>query len=227
MTYALVNYGCFDVSLAKASGWRSDFRYYNKWLALTRALLCVTVMFIINRWAALITFVVNSRIFLYVRRTKLVLTGNPIYRPTLVDLCSLVTYGHSLMIMWKRDFTRVIKIIFNDDPTVNIQYEQKDKGKTWLKNRTARVFYQTVVAPTVRQGVISLFQATIDYFNIIHDTLHLKYGIGILRLKTGHDFSHFFESDSADDDVDDDEESTIFNSLRVSISQNNNNINNK
>ncbi|CAF2862459.1 unnamed protein product [Rotaria sp. Silwood2] len=71
MTYALVNYGCFDVSLAKASGWRSDFRYYNKWLALTRALLCVTVMFIINRWAALITFVVNSRIFLYVRRTKL------------------------------------------------------------------------------------------------------------------------------------------------------------
>jgi hypothetical protein len=28
----------------------------------------------------------------------LVLTGNPIYRPALVDLCSLATYGHSLMI---------------------------------------------------------------------------------------------------------------------------------
>ncbi|CAF4208084.1 unnamed protein product, partial [Rotaria sordida] len=34
----------------------------------------------------------------------LILTGNPIYRPTLVDLCWLVTYGHSLMIMWKCDF---------------------------------------------------------------------------------------------------------------------------
>ncbi|CAF5124810.1 unnamed protein product, partial [Rotaria sp. Silwood1] len=30
MTYALVNYACFNVSLAKANGWRSDFRYYNK-----------------------------------------------------------------------------------------------------------------------------------------------------------------------------------------------------
>ena len=35
---------------------------------------------------------------------------------------------------------------------------------------------------------------TIDYFNIIHDALDLKYGIGILRLQAGLDFSDFFES---------------------------------
>jgi hypothetical protein len=34
---------------------------------------------------------------------------------------------------------------------------------------------------------------TIDYFNIIHDALHLKYGVGIFRLQTGLDFSDFFE----------------------------------
>ena len=34
--------------------------------------------------------------------------------------------------------------------------------------------------------------ATIEYFNIIHDALHLKYGIGILRLQTGLDFTDFF-----------------------------------
>lgn len=50
MTYALVNYSCFDASLARASGWRPAFRYYSKWLALTGALLCVGVMFIINWW---------------------------------------------------------------------------------------------------------------------------------------------------------------------------------
>lgn len=49
MTYALVNYSCFDASLAKASGWRPTFRYYNRWLALVGALLCVAIMFIINR----------------------------------------------------------------------------------------------------------------------------------------------------------------------------------
>jgi solute carrier family 12 sodium/potassium/chloride transporter 2 len=35
--------------------------------------------------------------------------------------------------------------------------------------------------------------ASIDYFNIIHDALHLNYGIGILRLQSGLDFSDFFE----------------------------------
>ena len=34
--------------------------------------------------------------------------------------------------------------------------------------------------------------ATIEYFNIVHDALFLEYGIGILRLKTGLDFSDFF-----------------------------------
>ena len=48
MTYALVNYACFDASIAKASGWRPAFRYYNKWLALIGALVCIAVMFVIN-----------------------------------------------------------------------------------------------------------------------------------------------------------------------------------
>ena len=35
-------------------------------------------------------------------------------------------------------------------------------------------------------------EATIDYFNILHDALDLKYGVGILRLQSGLDFSDFF-----------------------------------
>jgi len=35
-------------------------------------------------------------------------------------------------------------------------------------------------------------ETTIDYFNIIHDALDLKYGVGILRLQSGLDFSDFF-----------------------------------
>ncbi|CAF1426398.1 unnamed protein product [Rotaria magnacalcarata] len=270
MTYALVNYACFDASLAKASGWRPAFRYFNKWLALIGALLCVGVMFIINWWAALTTFVVSSGIFLYVRTTKpeinwgssvqahtyrraldathkldtiqehvknfrpqmLVLTGNPMYRPALVDFCSLVTHGHSLMICGN---------VSLNDPTVNIQFDQKDEGETWLKKRAAKAFYQPIVAPTVRQGAIALLQCVgvgkirpnvvvlgfkndwlikadtaIDYFNIIHDALHLKYGIGILRLQSGLDFSDFFGPDLPDDDDDDDDDEADAVSLGVS-----------
>ncbi|CAF1021877.1 unnamed protein product [Rotaria sordida] len=265
MTYALVNYSCFDASLAKASGWRPAFRYYNKWLALIGALLCVGIMFIINRYTALVTLVITYGIFLYVRTKKpevnwgssvqahtyrraldatlklgsvqehvknfrpqmLVLTGNPIYRPALVDLASLVTHGHSLMICGN---------VILDDPSVNIKlYEQKDSGELWLKKRNSKAFYQPVVAPTVRQGTMGLLQCvgvgkmrpnvvflgfkndwltkpqlTFDYFNIIHDALDLSYGVGILRLQAGLDFSDFFESDlpeDQDDDEDDNEDS--------------------
>ncbi|CAF0850672.1 unnamed protein product [Adineta steineri] len=279
MTYALVNYACFDASLAKASGWRPGFRYYNKWLALIGAVCCIAVMFVINWWAALITFLVNIGIFLYVRTTKpeinwgtsvqahtyrraldathkldtiqehvknfrpqmLVLTGNPINRPALVDLFSLVAHGHSLMICCN---------VILEDPSVNIIYDQKDEGETWLKQRAAKAFYQRVVAPTIRQGAIALLQCvgvgklrpnvvvlgfkndwsikadtTIDYFNIIHDALHLKYGVGILRLQTGLDFSDFFEPDLPDDDDDDDdednEESVMSSPLRGTKSHHN------
>ncbi|CAF4734391.1 unnamed protein product, partial [Rotaria socialis] len=79
----------------------------------------------------------------------LVLTGNPMYRPALVDFCSLVTHGHSLMICGN---------VSLNDPTVNIQFDQKDEGETWLKKRAAKAFYQPIVAPTVRQGAIALLQ---------------------------------------------------------------------
>ncbi len=35
-------------------------------------------------------------------------------------------------------------------------------------------------------------EAAVDYFNIIHDALDLKYGVGLLRLQSGLDFSDFF-----------------------------------
>ena len=129
---------------------------------------------------------------------------------------------------------------------MNIQYEQKDECELWLKKRTPKAFYQRVVSPTLRQGVIYLLQAvgigklrpnvlmlgfkndwlskadaTIDYFNIIHDSLHLKYGIGLFRLQSGLDFSDFFEDvpddndDDNDDDDDDNDESVAYTPQRT------------
>jgi len=48
--------------------------------------------------------------------------------------------------------------MIKDDPTVNIQYDQKDESEIWLRKRTAKAFYQPVVAPTLRQGAIALLQ---------------------------------------------------------------------
>lgn len=53
------------------SGWRPSFKYYNKWLSLLGAILCLAVMFIINWWAALITFTIVAILYVYVHHRKL------------------------------------------------------------------------------------------------------------------------------------------------------------
>jgi solute carrier family 12 (sodium/potassium/chloride transporter), member 2 len=70
MSYALINYSCFDASIAKTPGWRPSFKYYNKWVSLFGAIICLVVMFIIKWWSALLTFFVIAGLYVYVRQTR-------------------------------------------------------------------------------------------------------------------------------------------------------------
>nr|AIL54060.1 NKCC2 [Sciaenops ocellatus] len=69
-SYALINFSCFHASYAKSPGWRPAYKYYNMWLSLLGALLCCVVMFVINWWAALITYAIEILLYLYVTVKK-------------------------------------------------------------------------------------------------------------------------------------------------------------
>ncbi|XP_061924183.1 solute carrier family 12 member 1 [Entelurus aequoreus] len=69
-SYALINFSCFHASYAKSPGWRPAYKYYNMWLSLLGALLCCAVMFVINWWAALITYALEILLYLYVTVKK-------------------------------------------------------------------------------------------------------------------------------------------------------------
>ncbi|NXD61532.1 S12A1 protein, partial [Eolophus roseicapillus] len=69
-SYALINFSCFHASHAKSPGWRPAFRYYNMWVSLFGALLCCGVMFVINWWAALITYAIELFLYIYVTYKK-------------------------------------------------------------------------------------------------------------------------------------------------------------
>ncbi|XP_061819887.1 solute carrier family 12 member 1 [Nerophis lumbriciformis] len=69
-SYALINFSCFHASYAKSPGWRPAYKYYNMWLSLLGALLCCGVMFVINWWAALITYALEILLYLYVTVKK-------------------------------------------------------------------------------------------------------------------------------------------------------------
>ncbi|XP_055540549.1 bumetanide-sensitive sodium-(potassium)-chloride cotransporter isoform X1 [Wyeomyia smithii] len=68
--YCLVNFSTFHASLAKPVGWRPTFRFYNMWLSLLGAILCIAVMFLISWPTALITFAVVLALYLFVSYRK-------------------------------------------------------------------------------------------------------------------------------------------------------------
>ncbi|XP_068616528.1 solute carrier family 12 member 1 [Brachionichthys hirsutus] len=69
-SYALINFSCFHASYAKSPGWRPGYKYYNMWLSLLGALLCCAVMFVINWWAALLTYAIEILLYIYVTVKK-------------------------------------------------------------------------------------------------------------------------------------------------------------
>ncbi len=57
-------------SVMLSPGWRPAYKYYNMWLSLLGALLCCVVMFIINWWAALLTYAIEILLYIYVTVKK-------------------------------------------------------------------------------------------------------------------------------------------------------------
>lgn len=68
--YTIINFSCFHASFSKSPGFRPAFRYYNKWTSLVGSVLCLCVMFIINWWTALLTFVLILFLFIYIHYRK-------------------------------------------------------------------------------------------------------------------------------------------------------------
>ncbi|KAJ8247848.1 hypothetical protein GJAV_G00251200 [Gymnothorax javanicus] len=69
-SYALINFSCFHASYASSPGWRPGYRLYNMWLSLFGAVLCCAVMFVINWWAALLTYAIEIFLYIYVTVKK-------------------------------------------------------------------------------------------------------------------------------------------------------------
>lgn len=48
LTYGLVNFSCFAVSMARSPGWRPTLRFYHPLLALFGAVLCLFMMIMVR-----------------------------------------------------------------------------------------------------------------------------------------------------------------------------------
>lgn len=172
------------------------------------------------------------------RPNFLVLTGAPTTRPALCDIVAAITKNRSLMIC--------ANIITDSVDKYNIDYV------SWMHKRKYKSFYSELRSPSMRTGAFSMMQtvgigklrpntlmigfkndwqvdkieSVIDYYELINDAFLLKFGICILRLDGGLDYSDLLdnfstEKDSSSSESESEGESALSNSEDTNLKKQN------
>uniref|UniRef100_S4R6A1 Solute carrier family 12 member 2 n=1 Tax=Petromyzon marinus TaxID=7757 RepID=S4R6A1_PETMA len=182
-SYALINFSCFHASLAKSPGWRPAFKYYNMWVSLFGAALCCGVMFVINWWAALVTYVIIFSLYIYVTYQKPDVNWGSSTQRALhgraVNLCVNVTklvkdvcacVGRQCLVLTGPPESRPALVDFVHAFTKNVGLmvcshvcveltANASKQHQYLLRQRRKAFYSAVCADDLRGGTLHFLQA--------------------------------------------------------------------
>ncbi|XP_043502652.1 bumetanide-sensitive sodium-(potassium)-chloride cotransporter [Polistes fuscatus] len=186
--YTLINFSTFHASLARPIGWRPTFKYYNMWLSLVGSVLCVSVMFLISWWTALITLFVVLALYLVVSYRKPDVnwgstTQAQSYNNALTAIQQLdrveehvKNYRPQLLVLTGVPSARVSLVDFAHHITKNqslficghivetsISYKTRNnmvaKCTSWFRANKIKAFYSVVDGANFQDGATSLLQA--------------------------------------------------------------------
>ncbi|XP_043285167.1 bumetanide-sensitive sodium-(potassium)-chloride cotransporter [Venturia canescens] len=187
--YTLVNFSTFHASLARPIGWRPTFKYYNMWLSLAGAILCVAVMFLISWWTALITLSVVLGLYLIVAyrkpdvnwgsTTQAQTYNNALtavqqldrveehvknYRPQLLLLSGTPSERMGLVNFAYRITKRQSLLICGNIIEIPVSYKTRasmtTKSTGWFRSHKIKAFYTLADGVTFQQGATSFLQAS-------------------------------------------------------------------
>uniref|UniRef100_A0A8D3CHC7 Solute carrier family 12 member 1 n=1 Tax=Scophthalmus maximus TaxID=52904 RepID=A0A8D3CHC7_SCOMX len=187
-SYALINFSCFHASYAKSPGWRPGYKYYNMWLSLMGALLCCVVMFVINWWAALLTYAIEILLYIYVTVKKpdvnwgsstqavtfvsavsnaLSLSGVEDhvknFRPQILSLTGSARARPALLDLAHSLSKNYGLCLTCEGPRSEALPEMNggmEKNQLWLRKTKRKAFYAAVACEDFREGAETLLQAS-------------------------------------------------------------------
>ncbi|XP_064078062.1 bumetanide-sensitive sodium-(potassium)-chloride cotransporter-like [Macrobrachium nipponense] len=184
-SYALINLSTFHASLQKGPGWRPTFRYYNKWLSLAGALLCTSIMFLIQWWTALLTFIIILLLYVVVQYRKPEVnwgssTQAQTYKLALNSVTSLShieehvkTYRPQILVLsgmpssrppllhFANAITKKMSLLiagqcFPVQQSYRVKQQLVHEATTWLDNNKIKAFYACADGPSMDMAARSL-----------------------------------------------------------------------
>ncbi|KAJ7391818.1 hypothetical protein OS493_016107 [Desmophyllum pertusum] len=182
MSYALINYAVFAASLGKSPGWRPSFKYYNMWVSLVGAMVCIVIMFLINWWAALVTIAIitalykyvdykkpeanwgsSAQAYTYIRALRFTYRLNAVedhvknFRPQCLVLTGLPSSRPDLVHLVS-NITRNRGLMVCGQVKIGPFGTVSGYEDSWLKARKIRAFHTICSAPSFREGVRIMLQ---------------------------------------------------------------------
>ena len=163
ISYGVTNYACYAAHESKSPSWRPTFIYYNPWLSLFGAFLCVACMFMMDWANSLVSCALSILLFLYLNHIKpetnwgvagearkyhsalqalevletnasnhvktfrpqvLVMSGNPLDRPSLLGFAVALRAARGAMVMGN-----VVVVPNTTTTTTTATSENKEEGK--------------------------------------------------------------------------------------------------
>uniref|UniRef100_A0A8C9TXA6 Solute carrier family 12 member 1 n=1 Tax=Scleropages formosus TaxID=113540 RepID=A0A8C9TXA6_SCLFO len=222
-SYALINFSCFHASYAKSPGWRPAYKYYNMWLSLLGAVLCCAVMFVINWWAALLTYAIEMFLYIYVTvkkpdvnwgsSTQAVTFINAVnnaltlssvddhiknFRPQCIVLTGAPRTRPALLDI-AHSFTKGYGLCLTCQIFVVrvcswiILNKGLQGGEVVRASGLGRLKPNTLVIGFKRNWRTADVTELQNYVGVLHDAFDFEYGVVMLRLSQGLDISHIIQ----------------------------------
>ncbi|XP_076305031.1 solute carrier family 12 member 2-like [Tachypleus tridentatus] len=185
--YCLINFSCFHSTYSMSPGFRPAFKYYNMWISLLGAIICLAVMFVINWWTALMTYGIVLALYIFISHRKLdvnwgsstqaqtykdaltsVLNLNQIqehvknYRPQILVLTGKPTSRPSLIDFVYSITKKLSLMICGDVHKERLNQRERDhlnrEAHQYLQKRKVKAFYSLIEESSFSRGVRSLIQ---------------------------------------------------------------------
>ncbi|KAK7068979.1 hypothetical protein SK128_015897 [Halocaridina rubra] len=194
-TYALVNFSTFHASLQKNPGWRPTFKYYHPLLSLFGGLLSTAIMFMIQWWTALITFVIVLLLYVivYYRKPDVNWGSSPQAQTFTIALNSVATlstvedhvknYRPSVLVLSGAPHSRPPLLHFANSITKNMSLLVTGQWMTDIQHKRTRTQITQEANKWLSRHKIRAFYALTDGLPVEKAARVLMTNVGLGRLQ--------------------------------------------
>ncbi len=113
IVYGVINFACFLADHYSSPGWRPQFRYFNKWVALLGCVMCIGSMFVIDLNSAIVVLFLSAALYWWIGRQKPIISGGAMEAAAFLSAVTSVVHLETMTEGSKKNFRPTLMVLAN------------------------------------------------------------------------------------------------------------------